>query len=82
MTEELLAGIRTWVEIESHTPDTEGVQRLLDTVEAEYRALGAHTEHVPAEGYADHLIVRAPWNDDRPGVLLLSHLDTPVAQQI
>ena len=75
-SEELLEGIRAWVEIESHTPDVPGVQRLVELVEAEYRALGAETEHVPAEGYGDHLIVRAPWNAGRPGVLVLSHLDT------
>jgi len=74
--EALLAGICSWVEIESHTADVAGVARLGDLVESEYQGLGATTERVPAEGYADHLIARAPWNDGRPGVLILSHLDT------
>lgn len=75
-SEELLEGIRAWVEIESHTPDLPGVQRLVELVEAEYRALGAVTERFPVEGFGDHLVVRAPWNDGRRGVLVLSHLDT------
>jgi glutamate carboxypeptidase len=28
------------------------------------------------DGFGDHLIVRGPWNDDRPGILVMSHLDT------
>ncbi|MGI9417066.1 MAG: M20 family metallopeptidase, partial [Geminicoccaceae bacterium] len=35
------------------------------------------TERIPArDGYSDHLIARAPWNDGRPGILVMSHLDT------
>jgi len=74
---EILEGIRAWVEIESHTADLAGVQAMVAEVEGAYRALGAATEREPGQnGYGDHLIVRAPWNDHRPGILILSHLDT------
>jgi glutamate carboxypeptidase len=74
---EILDGIRAWVEIESHTADLPGVQAMVAEVEGAYRALGARTERQPGEdGYGDHLIAHAPWNNDDPGILILSHLDT------
>ena len=74
---EILDGIRAWVEIESHTADLPGVQAMVAEVEGAYRALGAATEREPGrDGCGDHLIARAPWNDGRPGILILSHLDT------
>lgn len=75
--ETLLAGIRRWVEIESHTPDLEGIERLLRLIETDYAALGAQCERAPGrDGLGDHLIVRAPWNAGATGILLLSHIDT------
>ena len=74
---EILEGIRAWVEVESHTADLAGVQAMVAEVEGAYRALGAATEREPGRnGCGDHLIARAPWNDHRPGILILSHLDT------
>jgi len=74
---EILEGIRAWVEIESHTADLAGVQAMVAEVEGSYRALGAATERVAGrDGFGDHLIARAPWNGDQPGILILSHLDT------
>ncbi len=74
---EILDGVRAWVEIESHTADLAGVQAMMAEVEGAYRALGAATERVAGQdGYGDHLIARAPWNADQPGILILSHLDT------
>ena len=61
---EILDGIRAWVEIESHTSDLPGVQAMVAEVEGAYRALGATTERAPGQnGCGDHLIVRAPWNE-------------------
>ena len=64
-TEALLEGIRQWVEIESHTGDRTGVDRLMDRVEARYRryrAFGPYTEVTapamappPSRGLADRL---------------------------
>lgn len=78
-TEALLAGIRGWVEIESHTRDQDGMARMADRVAADYAARGAAVERVPGrDGYGDHLVVRAPWGAEAnaPGVLVISHLDT------
>ncbi|RVT84187.1 M20 family peptidase [Rhodobacteraceae bacterium CCMM004] len=78
-TQELLAGIRRWVEIESYSTDTAGVNRMADRVAEDYAACGAEIERVPGrDGWGDHLIVRAPWNagSNAPGILILSHIDT------
>ena len=40
-TADLLAGIRAWVEIESHTPDIDGVNAFADRITADYAASGA-----------------------------------------
>ena len=76
-TEALLEGIRQWVEIESHTPDTAGVNKLMDRVEARYRRAGATVERIAGiEGRGDHVLAMSPWGGDGPGVLVLCHLDT------
>ena len=77
--EEILDGIRAWVEIE--TPSDQGgqVNKLVDMVEAQMQVLGTTTERTPGQdGYGDILISRSQWGhtQDTPGVLVLSHLDT------
>jgi glutamate carboxypeptidase len=73
----LLAGISTWVEIESQTADLAGVNRLMDRVATGYRQAGAKVDRLPGKsGVADHLVVTSPWGGDGPGVLVLCHLDT------
>jgi len=75
--QEVLAGIRRWVEIETPSPDGVAVNRLADLVESEATALGGKTERIPGrDGYGDILTVRSPWGGDGPGILVLSHLDT------
>ncbi len=74
---EILSGIRTWVEQESHTADVDGVNAVMSMAEADYLAAGAHVERIPGrEGYGDHIVARSPWGGDGPGILVLSHLDT------
>ena len=76
-TEALLEGIRQWVEIESHTADAAGVNRLMDRVEARYRRAGAQVERIAGcDGRGDHVSVSSPWGGEGPGVLVLCHLDT------
>lgn len=76
-TAEILQGIREWVEIETPTDDAAAVNRLMDLVSEQYRALGAETRRIPGEdGFGDHLEVRSPWGGDGPCLLVLSHLDT------
>jgi glutamate carboxypeptidase len=81
-TEEILDGIRQWIEIESPTDDLAAMTRMADKVQADYEAIGAAVERIPGrDGFGAHLLV----TDNRhcpaecaegPGILLLSHLDT------
>ncbi len=75
--DELLAGIRGWVEIESPTTDAAAVNRMADQVQQDYRAIGATVERLPgSDGFGDHLLITSPWGGDGPGILVLSHIDT------
>jgi glutamate carboxypeptidase len=73
----LLEGIRRWVEIETPTEAPEQVNRLASMVAERYRDLPATVERIAGvDGCGDHLVVRSAWGQDRPGILVLSHLDT------
>jgi glutamate carboxypeptidase len=73
----ILDGIRSWVEIESPTEAPEQVNKLVTLVADGYRGLPATVERVPGkDGRGDHLIARSSWGQDKPGILVLSHLDT------
>jgi glutamate carboxypeptidase len=75
--EEILEGIKGWVEIESPTSDRDGVNRVADAVQDAASKIGGRIERVPGrDGYADILKVRTPWGGDGPGILVLSHIDT------
>ncbi len=76
-TDDLLAGIRSWVEIESHTYDVDGVNRLMSRAASDFEAAGARVARLPGKnGLGDHLVIDAPWNGNGPGILVLCHLDT------
>lgn len=75
--DEILEGIRTWVEIETPSYDGEAVNKLVDKVEEDMRAIGAEIDRVPGQdGFGDILSTRTPWGGDGPGILVLSHVDT------
>jgi len=76
--EEILAGIRGWVEMESPSHDAAAVNRLVDKVEGELRTLGARVERIPGrDGFGDVLEAHSPWGrEDEKGILILGHLDT------
>ena len=75
--DEILSGIRRWVEVETPTSDATAVNRLADIVESQWRDLGIEAERTPGrDGFGDILTVRTPWGGDGPGILVLSHLDT------
>lgn len=75
--EELLDGIRRWVEIESQTADVEGVNRVMSAAAEEFAAAGATIERIDGrDGKGDHLLISSAWGGDQPGILVLSHLDT------
>ena len=60
--ERLLAGIRSWVEVESPSMDAEAVNRMVDLVQGELDAIGLETERVLGrDGFVEHLM------DGRPG---------------
>ncbi len=80
--DELLAGIRAWIEIESPTDVAEAMARMAAKVQADYETIGVRVERIAGrDGFGDHLLAI----DDRhcpaevaagPGVLVLSHIDT------
>ncbi len=73
----ILDGIREWVEIETPTTEPDAVNRLIDLVQSQHEALGATVRRIPGrDGRGDHLVSRAPWGGDGPGILVMSHLDT------
>jgi glutamate carboxypeptidase len=73
----ILDGIRRWVEIETPTEAPERVNRLADMVADLYRDLPATVERIAGHsGCGDHLVARSSWGQDKPGILVLSHLDT------
>jgi glutamate carboxypeptidase len=73
----ILKGIRSWVEIETPTEVPEQVNKLVTLVADGYRGLPATVERVAGkDGRGDHLIARSGWAQDKPGILVLSHLDT------
>lgn len=76
----LLAELKAWVEIESHTPDAAGVNAVADRAEAFARDAGFKVERLAGKpGYGDVLIVRSGepgTGEGEKGLLLLAHLDT------
>ncbi len=76
--EALLEEIRSWVLIESPTDDAAAVNRMADKVAADAMAAGLRLTRIPgSQGFGDHLLATSPWGDeDAPGILVLSHLDT------
>jgi glutamate carboxypeptidase len=81
-THDLLDGIRRWVEIETHTPDVDGINALMTHVAEGFSAAGGRVSRIPGRNqpgldrHGDHLAIATPWGGNRPGVLVLCHLDT------
>lgn len=75
--EEILAGVLSWVEIESPSHDGEAVNKMVGQVETEAQTMGLGIDRTPGrDGFGDILKCRTPWGGDGPGILVLSHLDT------
>jgi glutamate carboxypeptidase len=73
----ILDGIRRWVEVETPTEAPEQVNKLISMVAEQYRDLPVTLERIAGvDGCGDHLVARSTWGQDRPGILVLSHLDT------
>ncbi|AJY45054.1 M20 family metallopeptidase [Martelella endophytica] len=74
-----LAELEQWVAIESPSSDIAAVNRMMEKAEAFAQALGLAIERTPgAPDAGDMLTVRTPRaaGDNRPGILILAHLDT------
>ena len=82
LTEEILAGIRTWIEIESPTDVPEAMARMATQVQEDYEAIGLKVDRFSGRnGMGDHLLVTAdaqcpPEAASGKGILVLSHMDT------
>jgi glutamate carboxypeptidase len=75
--EAMLAGVRRWVECESPTWDASAVNRIMQIVAEELRALGAAVEVVSGRlDFGDCLKAGFAVDGDVPGILILGHLDT------
>ncbi len=76
--DQMLAGLRTWVECESPTWDASAVNRMLDLVSRDLAVMGARIERIPGRmGLGD--CVRATLPHPRmgePGILICGHFDT------
>jgi glutamate carboxypeptidase len=77
-TDEMLAGLKPWIETESPTFDAAAVNRMMDLVQHELAALGAITERIPGRmGLGDSVRATLPHpRAGEGGILLLGHLDT------
>jgi len=77
-TEEMLDGLRPWIERESPTFDAAAVNRMMDLVQHEMAALGARVERIPGRmGLGDSLRATMPHpRAGEGGILLLGHMDT------
>ncbi len=73
----MIDAIRQIVEIESPSFDTERSGLVVDWIEKKFQSMefDLEIERVGAEGYGDHLIIRAFSGDAKP-LLLIGHTDT------
>ena len=79
--DEILAGIRAWIEIESPTDDPDAMRRMADRVQDDYEAIGASVVRIGGrDGFGDHVLALRngdePADSDAKGILVLSHIDT------
>ncbi|WP_037301085.1 M20/M25/M40 family metallo-hydrolase [Rubritepida flocculans] len=75
--EEMLAGLRTWVECESPTHDAAAVNRMMALAARHLALMGATVETIPGRmGFGDCVRARFPHESREKGILVLAHLDT------
>jgi glutamate carboxypeptidase len=76
-TATMIDELSVWIRTESPTHAPEAVNRMMDLVAAESEAASVSCERLEGrQGLGDTLILRAGPRSDRPGVLVLAHLDT------
>jgi glutamate carboxypeptidase len=79
--QDILDGLRPWVECESPTSDAEAVNKVMSLAEHDWKKIGFEVERIPGkDGFGDHLSIKTNWRSDsvknEKGILILSHLDT------
>lgn len=76
--DEMLAGLRPWVECESPTWDAVAVSRMMDLAARDLSAIGATVEMVPGTGpFGTSIRASFPHPDQgQPGILVSGHMDT------
>lgn len=77
--DEMLAGLKPWIECESPTYDAAAVNRMMDIAAYEMAALGAQIERIPGRmGFGGSVRARFPHPDmgRTPGILIAGHMDT------
>lgn len=76
--DQMLAGLRPWVECESPTWDAAAVSRMMDLAARDLSAIGAHVETIPATGgFGTSIRATFPHADQgKPGILVSGHMDT------
>jgi glutamate carboxypeptidase len=78
-TDEMLAGLKPWIECESPTYDAAAVNRMMDIAAYDMAALGAQIERIPGRmGFGGSVRARFPHPDRGrvPGILIAGHMDT------
>jgi len=71
----MLAKLKQIVELESHTEDRAGVNRVGELLSAELRDLGFTVRTLPEQAYGDHVVGELE-QPGKPRVLLMGHMDT------
>lgn len=76
--DEMLEGLKPWIETESPTFDAVAVNRMMDVVQHDLAALGARVERIPGRmGFGDSVRATMPHpKAGQGGILLLGHMDT------
>jgi len=76
--DEMVEGLRPWVECESPTWDAAAVNRMMDLASRDLAIMGASIERIPGRmGLGDSVRARFPHpKADEPGILILGHMDT------
>jgi len=76
--DEMLAGLRRWVESESPTWDAAAVNAMMDVATHDLALMGARVERIPGRmGLGDSVRARFPHpREGEPGILILGHFDT------
>ncbi|MDW3221474.1 MAG: M20/M25/M40 family metallo-hydrolase [Paracoccaceae bacterium] len=78
-TDDMLAGLKPWIECESPTYDARAVDRMMDIAAYDLAALGAVIERIPGRmGFGGSVRARFPHPDmgRKPGILISGHMDT------